>query len=77
MEAPLIAPNAINVNQQLDLNGQTVTVVNVRDGRDAGGDYKVVVVEFDEELYADFRIYGDVSVPFFKGIVPAEPGADS
>lgn len=70
MSAPTIAPADVMIGQELDLNGVTVTVANVRLGRDAGGEYKIVVVEFSEECYADFRFYGDASVPFFHGIVP-------
>lgn len=39
--------------------GQTATVVTVRNGRDPGGDYLIVVVELSEELYVDFRLYGN------------------
>lgn len=67
---PVVSPSEATIGQEFDLNGQTVKVVNVRLGRDAGGEYKIVVVEFDEECYADFRFYGDVTVPFFHGIVP-------
>jgi hypothetical protein len=62
----LIAPGLIKIDQQVVLAGQVARVANVRDGRDAGGDYKIVVVEFSEELYADFRFYGDLSIPFFE-----------
>jgi hypothetical protein len=34
------------------------TVVNVDDRRDPGGEYRLIVVEIEDEvLYADFRIY--------------------
>jgi hypothetical protein len=62
MEQTLIPVAGIHVGALVALASNSVgKVVNVRDGRDAGGEYKIVVVEIDEDCYLDYRFYGDLS----------------
>lgn len=67
-----VAPQDVRKGQKLVLNGSQVEVVNVREGRDPGGVYLIVVVEFSNETYADFRFYGNRATPFFVAPEPAE-----
>jgi hypothetical protein len=54
-----IAAKDVRNGQVLCKNGAEIgTVVNVDDRRDPGGEYRLIVVEIEEDvLFADFRIY--------------------